>query len=111
MSRETPKWAIGYWRASQFTPNWTTNYDKLIEKSLEDEKKVPDVKYTVQHLAVTRPERDVVVYKMHGDVDHSDKAVICKDDYEKYPFVMGQFASLLRGDLIEKTFLFVLWLH
>ena len=86
---------------------WTTNYDKLIEKSLEDAKKVPDVKYTVQHLAVTRPERDVVVYKMHGDVDHSDKAVICKDDYEKYPFVMGQFASLLRGDLIEKTFLFV----
>ena len=86
---------------------WTTNYDKLIEKSLEDAKKVPDVKYTVEHLAVTRPERDVVVYKMHGDVDQSDKAVICKDDYEKYPFVMGQFASLLRGDLIEKTFLFV----
>lgn len=86
---------------------WTTNYDKLIEKSLEAAKKVPDVKYTVQHLATTRPERDVIVYKMHGDVDHADKAVICKDDYEKYPFKMGQFASLLRGDLIEKTFLFL----
>jgi hypothetical protein len=86
---------------------WTTNYDKLIEKSLEASKKVPDVKYTVQHLATTRPERDAIVYKMHGDVDHADKAVICKDDYEKYPFKMGQYASLLRGDLIEKTFLFL----
>lgn len=86
---------------------WTTNYDKLIEKSLEDAKKVPDVKYTVKQLATTRPERDAIVYKMHGDVDHADKAIICKDDYEKYPFEMGQFASLLRGDLIEKTFLFV----
>lgn len=86
---------------------WTTNYDKLIEKSLEAAKKVPDVKYTVQHLATTRPERDAIVYKMHGDIDHADKAVICKDDYEKYPFKMGQFASLLRGDLIEKTFLFL----
>lgn len=86
---------------------WTTNYDKLIEKSLEASRKVPDVKYTVEHLATTRPERDAVVYKMHGDVDHASKAVICKDDYEKYPFKMGQFASLLRGDLIEKTFLFL----
>jgi hypothetical protein len=86
---------------------WTTNYDKLIEKSLEETKKVPDVKYTIQQLASTRPERDAIVYKMHGDVDHSDKAIICKDDYERYPFEMGQFASLLRGDLIEKTFIFL----
>lgn len=86
---------------------WTTNYDKLIEESLKDAKKVPDIKYTIQHLANTRPERDAIVYKMHGDVDHSDKAIICKDDYEKYPFEMGQFASLLRGDLIEKTFIFL----
>jgi NAD-dependent SIR2 family protein deacetylase len=63
---------------------WTTNYDKLIEKSLEEAKKVPDVKYTLKQLSVTRPDRDVVVYKMHGDIDHPGDAVISKDDYEKY---------------------------
>lgn len=86
---------------------WTTNYDKLIETSLEDAKKVPDVKHTPDQLSTTRPDRDVIVYKMHGDVGDPTSAVICKDDYERYPFKMGQFASMLKGDLIEKTFLFI----
>ena len=86
---------------------WTTNYDKLIETSLENAKKVPDVKYKHEQLSTTWPNRDAVVYKMHGDVNDSTNAVICKDDYERYPFRMGQFASLLKGDLIEKTFLFL----
>ncbi len=86
---------------------WTTNYDKLIETSLEDAKKVPDVKHTLEQLSTTWPNRDAVVYKMHGDISDPTNAVICKDDYERYPFKMGQFASLLKGDLIEKTFLFL----
>lgn len=86
---------------------WTTNYDKLIEIALIEAKKVPDVKYTLKQLSVTRLDRDVVVYKMHGDVDHAAEAVVSKDDYESYPFRMAPFVSALRGDLIEKTFLFL----
>jgi len=86
---------------------WTTNYDKLIEQSLVAAKKVPDVKYTLKQLAVTRLNRDVVVYKMHGDVDHAAEAIISKDDYEAYPLNMAAFVAALRGDLIEKTFLFL----
>ena len=94
-------------RASPIHTFWTTNYDKLIEASLEDAKKVPDVKHTLDQLSTTWPNRDAVVYKMHGDIGDPTNAVICKDDYERYPFKMGQFASLLKGDLIEKTFLFL----
>ena len=86
---------------------WTTNYDKLVENALVEAKKVPDVKYTLKQLAVTRLDRDVSVYKMHGDIDHAADAVICKDDYEEYPYKMSAFVSALRGDLIEKTFLFL----
>jgi len=86
---------------------WTTNYDKLIEIALIEAKKVPDIKYTLKQLSVTRPDRDVVVYKMHGDIDHASEAVISKDDYESYPLRMTPFVSALRGDLIEKTFLFL----
>jgi len=86
---------------------WTTNYDNLIETSLEGAKKIPDVKHTLEDLSITWPNRDAIVYKMHGDVKDPTNAVICKDDYERYPFKMGQFASLLKGDLIEKTFLFL----
>jgi NAD-dependent SIR2 family protein deacetylase len=86
---------------------WTTNYDKLIEASLYEVKKAPDVKYTISQLSQTLPGRDAVVYKMHGDIDHPSEAVICKDDYERYPFKMEAFATTLRGELIQKTFLFV----
>lgn len=86
---------------------WTTNYDRLIEKSLEEAKKIPDVKYTPKQMPSTRPDRDVVVYKMHGDIEHPAEAVITKDDYESYHLTMSAFVSALRGDLVEKTFLFL----
>jgi hypothetical protein len=86
---------------------WTTNYDKLIEKSLTETGKNPDVKYTKDHLATTKPKRDAIVYKMHGDVDHPNDAVLTKDDYEKYHVKMEQYISTLKGDLISKTFIFI----
>lgn len=86
---------------------WTTNYDKLIEQSLASAGKIADVKYTKEHLALTKPKRDAIVFKMHGDVDHPDKAVLTKDDYERYHVKMDQFLSALKGDLISKTFVFI----
>ena len=86
---------------------WTTNYDKLIEKSLEGVNKIVDVKYTNNHLALTKKKRDAIVYKMHGDIDHPDTAVLTKDDYEKYPLIMKPYITALSGDLVSKTFLFL----
>jgi len=86
---------------------WTTNYDKLIENSLVAAGKNPDVKYTNKQLIYTKRNRDSIVYKMHGDVDHPDQAVIIKDDYESYHLKMQPFLNALSGDLISKTFLFL----
>jgi hypothetical protein len=86
---------------------WTTNYDRLIEKALEDGGRRVDSKYTTEQLALTRRGRDAVVYKMHGDIEHPDRAVLSKDDYERYPDTHGAFVTALSGDLIEKTFLFL----
>ena len=46
---------------------WTTNYDSLIEDALNDAKRIVDVKYSNKHLSLTKPHRDAIVYKMHGD--------------------------------------------
>lgn len=86
---------------------WTTNYDRLIERSLELAGKNPDVKYTVNHLATTKPRRDAVVYKMHGDIEHPADAIVTKDDYESYHIKRTAFIENLSGDLISKTFLFI----
>ncbi|MDE1211747.1 SIR2 family protein [Vibrio aestuarianus] len=86
---------------------WTTNYDKLIEQALDDVGKVVDVKYTNNHLSLTKKKRDAILYKMHGDIAHPDQAIITKDDYEKYSLEMAPYITALSGDLVSKTFLFL----
>lgn len=86
---------------------WTTNYDKLLEKSLEIENKVVDVKYTKEQLANTKPKRDVVLYKMHGDIETPNNTVLTRNEYEKYPVSHAPFVTALSGDLVSKTFLFI----
>lgn len=86
---------------------WTTNYDTLIEDSLKEASKVADVKHEIKQLANTRPKRDAVVYKMHGDVHHSGDAIITKEQYEAYYRTHQPFITALSGDLVSKTFLFI----
>lgn len=86
---------------------WTTNYDSLIEDALLDVQRVVDVKYDNSHLSITRPHRDAIVYKMHGDRSNPDNAILIKDDYENYYKKHAQFITALSGDLISKTFLFL----
>lgn len=86
---------------------WTTNYDKLIEKALDEEGKTVDVKITQQNLSTNKSRRDAVIYKMHGDVSLPDQAVLTKDDYEGYNEKRALFTTTLQGDLVSKTFLFI----
>ena len=86
---------------------WTTNYDKLLEKNLEKQNKKVDVKVTDKNLTTNVYDRDVVIYKMHGDVSNPDEIVLSKDDYELYNDTHSLFTTALRGDLVTKTFLFI----
>lgn len=86
---------------------WTTNYDDLIEKSILAENKVVDVKFKNEQLLTTKPKRDIVIYKMHGDVNHPADAIITKEQYEQYHQTHEPFINALTGELTTKTFLFV----
>lgn len=86
---------------------WTTNYDSLIEDALNEANRIVDVKYNNKHLSLTKTHRDAIVYKMHGDKNNPDEAILIKDDYEKYYRNHAQFITALSGDLISKTFLFI----
>jgi len=89
------------------TSYWTTNYDDLIEKSLRQAGKIADVKHTKDHMVRTVPNRDAVVYKMHGDSANPNDAVIAKDDYEIYLQKRGPYITALAGEMVSKTFLFL----
>lgn len=87
---------------------WTTNYDKLIEKALENNMKLPYVKIKDEQLRGTNHNFDAIVYKMHGDVDSPEDAVITRSDYEEFGYNKRKlFSEVLEGDLLTKTFLFL----
>lgn len=86
---------------------WTTNYDSLIEDALKAAFKIADVKHNEKQLSNTRPKRDVVLYKMHGDVTDPEDAILYKEQYERYHQTHSRFVIALSGDLISKTFLFI----
>jgi len=86
---------------------WTTNYDELIEKAFISNGKVPDVKYTNEQLLSNKPKRDIVIYKMHGDVNHPTQAILTKEQYEQYHETHQPFVNALAGELTTKTFLFL----
>lgn len=86
---------------------WTTNYDSLIEDALKEANRIADVKHNNKHLSIIKPNRDSVVYKMHGDKNHPSDVILVKDDYENYYRTHAQYITALSGMLISKTFLFV----
>jgi hypothetical protein len=86
---------------------WTTNYDKVLEKAFIEANKRPDVKITVPQLALRKSHCDVVIFKMHGDVEHAHDAILTKDDYECYETERGAFTMQLLADLLSKRFLFL----
>lgn len=86
---------------------WTTNYDTLIEESLKNSYKISDVKRDIDDLSNTKPKRDAIIYKMHGDVTSANKAILYKQQYEQYYKTHAAFITALSGDLVSKTFLFI----
>ncbi len=86
---------------------WTTNYDTLIEDALRRAYRVPDIKSQVDQLTLSRPKRDAIVYKMHGDIQMAQNAILYKEQYEKYYVTHAPFITALSGDLVSKTFLFI----
>src|SRR5260370_14101862 len=85
---------------------WTTNFDVLIEEALRANSKSIDIKSRDADMGFGR-KRDIVLYKMHGDIARPDEIIICKNDYERYAKTHPIFQNTLEGDLLTKTFLFL----
>lgn len=86
---------------------WTTNYDDLLELACSTAGKRIDVKRRPEDFAVTRRRTDVTIYKMHGDKTNPSEAILTKEDYETYDTNRSLFTIALKGDLAQKTFLFL----
>ena len=86
---------------------WTTNFDNLIEKSLETNGKVVDVKSQPESLSTSKDKRNAIVYKMHGDVSNPSQTILTRDEFEQYDSTHKPFLDSFSYDLTNKTFLFI----
>ena len=86
---------------------WTTNYDSLLESALREVKGEPEVKRAQADLARHIPDRVATVFKMHGDAETPQEAVLIRDDYEDYARTRELFVDVFTADLLMKTFVFV----
>lgn len=86
---------------------WTTNYDDVIEQSLKRQGKNYQAIVKQEDFKYHKIEREVTIYKMHGDKDSPDDVVLTKEDYQTYDVNRSVFTKLLSVELIRKTFLFI----
>lgn len=86
---------------------WTTNYECLIEQAFHEAGKRCEAKVTSENFGTTLRGKDITVYKMHGDVTQPQDTVLIKEDYELYNVHREVFTNALKGDLVNKTFLFL----
>ena len=89
------------------TEFWTTNYDDVIEQSLEKQGKKYQKIVKSEDFKYHKFEREVTKYKMHGDKDSPDDVVLTKKDYQTYDIERNVFTKLLSVELIRKTFVFI----
>lgn len=86
---------------------WTTNYDDVIEQEIEKRGKVVEEIINQESFKYHDPEREVVIYKMHGDKRYPDDVVLTKEDYQTYDEKRKLFTKLLSVELVRRTFVFI----
>lgn len=86
---------------------WTTNYDTLIERTLQN----ADISYSVvtddKSYVSLDPTAKVKIHKIHGDVLRPSECVITRSDYEKFEEKHDIVLSELKGEMCSNSFLFL----
>jgi len=86
---------------------WTTNYDRLIERSFQSIHRPIDVISSAADLSLKSAPGAARLYKMHGSVDRLDDVVIATDHYELFRSRRGAYLPLLQAHLTSMSMLFV----
>lgn len=86
---------------------WTTNYDRLIERSFAAIGRPIDPISSARDLSIRSRAGATRLFKMHGTVDNLNDIVISTDDYELYRVNRGSFLTVLQAHMTSFSMLFV----
>lgn len=89
------------------TSVWTTNYDRLIERTYEQR----NISYSV--LTDDKSYRNfnncakITIHKIHGDLFSADEVIITRGDYESFTSNHDIVLAELKGEMCSRSFLFL----
>src|SRR5579859_4753843 len=87
---------------------FTTNYDTLLERAIEDAQGTPaDVVIDDGHIGLIDETRRTSLVKLHGCLTLPESIVLTRDDYETYADRHRAMIAYLQSLLATRTFLFV----
>ena len=86
---------------------WTTNYDKLIERTFELQNLTYSVLTNDESFKKYIDGKNRIIHKLHGDVETPNEAVITKKDYEEFAYKHEILLAKLKGEMCSKSFLFL----
>jgi len=89
------------------TSYWTTNYDQLLERTFKQMELSFSVLTDDESLKKFCNGGEIVLHKLHGDVDRPQEAVITRKDYEEFAYKHEILLAKLKGEMCSKTFLFL----
>lgn len=84
----------------------TTNWDTLLEESFALEDKNYDVIVDSSELRIY-DEKQIGIFKMHGDLAHQDAIIITMQQYQKYPTTHGHMLTRIKSLLQNRGMLFI----
>ena len=89
------------------TSYWTTNYDRLLECAFESMGLSYSVLTDDESLKKHTDGKDIILRKLHGDVNRPYECVITRSDYEEFAFRHEILLAQLKGEMCAKSFLFL----
>lgn len=89
------------------TSYWTTNYDQLLEKTFTKHGLSFSVLTDDESLKKFIDGNDIIIHKLHGDVERPHEAVITRTDYDEFAYKHEILLAKLKGEMCSKTFLFL----
>jgi hypothetical protein len=89
------------------TSYWTTNYDCLLECAFENLGLSFSVITDDNSLKKHTDGNDIILRKLHGDVDRPSECIITKLDYDEFAYKHEILLSQLKGEMCAKSFLFL----
>lgn len=86
---------------------WTTNFDKNIENSMIRNNINHEVIFKESKLKFIESSYKKIIYKINGDLNELENAVLTQEQYEKHQERINLFSSFLEKELLVKKFLII----